>query len=107
MDEKMVEEAVKAAKEAEVAVVFAGLPDAFESEGYDRTHMQMPKSQNHLIEEIVKVQPNVVVVLHNGSPVEMPWISKVKGVLEAYLGGEAVGEAEYRILFGEVNLRDG
>lgn len=103
VDEKMVEEAVKAAKEAEVAVVFAGLPDAFESEGYDRTHMQMPKSQNHLIEEIVKVQPNVVVVLHNGSPVEMPWISKVKGVLEAYLGGEAVGEAEYRILFGEVN----
>lgn len=103
VDEKMVEEAVKAAKEAEVAVVFAGLPDAFESEGYDRAHMQMPKSQNHLIEEIVKVQPNVVVVLHNGSPVEMPWISKVKGVLEAYLGGEAVGEAEYRILFGEVN----
>ena len=103
VDEKMVEEAVKAAKEAEVAVVFAGLPDAFESEGYDRTHMQMPKSQNHLIEEIVKVQPNVVVVLHNGSPVEMPWISKVKGVLEAYLGGGAVGEAEYRILFGEVN----
>ena len=103
VDEKMVAEAVKAAKEAEVAVVFAGLPDAFESEGYDRTHMQMPKSQNYLIEEIAKVQPNVVVVLHNGSPVEMPWISKVKGVLEAYLGGEAVGEAEYRILFGEVN----
>lgn len=103
VDEKMVAEAVKAAKEAEVAVVFAGLPDAFESEGYDRTHMQMPKSQNYLIEEIAKVQPNVVVVLHNGSPVEMPWISKVKGVLEAYLGGEAVGAAEYRILFGEVN----
>ena len=103
VDEKMMVEAVKAAKEADVAVVFAGLPDAFESEGYDRTHMQMPKSQNLLIEEIAKVQPNVVVVLHNGSPVEMPWISKVKGVLEAYLGGEAVGEAEYRILFGEVN----
>lgn len=103
IDEGLVAEAVSAAKEAEVAVIFAGLPDAFESEGYDREHMQMPKSQNYLIEEIAKVQPNVVVVLHNGSPVEMPWLPRVKGVLEAYLGGEAVGEAEYRILFGEVN----
>lgn len=103
IDEELVAKAVVAAKEAEVAVIFAGLPDAFESEGYDRTHMQMPESQNHLIEEVAKVQPNVVVVLHNGSPVEMPWLPRVKGVLEAYLGGEAVGEAEYRILFGEVN----
>lgn len=103
VNEKLVAEAVEAAKAAEVAVIFAGLPDAFESEGYDRVHMQMPKSQNYLIEEIAKVQSNIVVVLHNGSPVEMPWLSKVKGVLEAYLGGEAVGEAEYRILFGEVN----
>lgn len=103
VDEILLAEAVEAAKNAEVAVVFAGLPDAFESEGFDREHMQMPQSQNYLIEEIAKVQPNVVVVLHNGSPVEMPWIAKVKGVLEAYLGGEAVGEAECNILFGEVN----
>lgn len=103
VDEKLMAEAVETAKKADVAVIFAGLPDAFESEGYDRSHMRMPESQNRLIEEIAKVQPNVVVVLHNGSPVEMPWISKVKGVLEAYLGGEAVGEAECRILFGEVN----
>lgn len=103
IDENLVAEAVAAAKDADVAVIFAGLPDAFESEGYDREHMQMPKSQNYLIEEIAKVQPNVVVVLHNGSPVEMPWLPRVKGVLEAYLGGEAVGEAEYRILLGEVN----
>lgn len=103
INEKLEAEAVEAAKAADVAVIFAGLPDAFESEGYDRSHMQMPISQNHLIEEIRKVQPNVVVVLHNGSPVEMPWLADVKGVLEAYLGGEAVGEAEYRILFGEVN----
>ena len=103
INERLEAEAVEAARAADVAVIFAGLPDAFESEGYDRAHMQMPKSQNHLIAEIAKVQPNVVVVLHNGSPVEMPWLSDVKGVLEAYLGGEAVGEAEYRILFGEVN----
>lgn len=99
----LLDEAVQAAKEAEVAVVFAGLPDSFESEGYDRKHMRMPDSQNTLIHEIAKVQPNTIVVLHNGSPVEMPWVDEVKGILEAYLGGEAVGEAEYNILFGNVN----
>ncbi len=99
----LLDEAVQAAKEAEVAVIFAGLPDSFESEGYDRKHMRMPDSQNTLIHEIAKVQPNTIVVLHNGSPVEMPWVDEVKGILEAYLGGEAVGEAEYNILFGNIN----
>ncbi len=99
----LLDEAVRAAKEADTAVIFAGLPDSFESEGYDRKHMRMPDSQNTLIHEIAKVQPNTVVVLHNGSPVEMPWVDEVKGILEAYLGGEAVGEAEYNILFGNVN----
>jgi beta-glucosidase len=103
VDESMMAEAVEAAKNAEVAVIFAGLPDAFESEGYDRTHMRMPDCQNALIEAVCKVQPNVVVVLHNGSPVEMPWIDKVKGVLECYLSGEAVGGAQVDILFGRVN----
>ncbi len=102
-DEALLAEAVEAAKKADVAVVFAGLPDAFESEGFDRSHMSMPACQNQLIEKIAEVQPNVVVVLHNGSAVEMPWISKVKGILEAYLGGQAVGGAEYDILFGRVN----
>ena len=103
IDEVLVAEAVEAAKSAEVAVIFAGLPDAFESEGYDRTHMRMPESQNYLIHEVCKVQPNVVVVLHNGSPVEMPWAEEVSGILEAYLGGQGVGTAEARILFGEAN----
>lgn len=103
IDEALVTEAVKAAKEAEVAVIFAGLPDAFESEGYDRVHMKMPNCQNHLIQEVCNVQPNLVVVLHNGSPVEMPWADEVKGILEAYLGGQAVGAAEAKILFGDAN----
>lgn len=102
-DEQLLAQAVQRAKEADGAVVFAGLPDSFESEGFDRMHMSMPKCQNRIIEEIARVQPNVVVVLHNGAPVEMPWLSKVKGVLEAYLGGQAVGSAEYDILFGKVN----
>ena len=103
VDEALEAEAVKAAKEADVAVVFAGLPDAFESEGYDRTHMHMPECQNHLIQEILKVQKNVVVVLHNGSPIEMPWADDVKGILESYLCGQAVGEAQCALLFGEAN----
>ena len=103
IQQDLVAEAVDAASKAEVAVIFAGLPDLFESEGYDRTHMSLPKSHNHLIGEVLKVQPNTVVVLHNGSPVEMPWIHDVKAVLEVYLGGQAVGEATVEVLFGDVN----
>ena len=103
IDEAMVAEAVEAAKKAKVAVIFAGLPDSFESEGYDRKHMRMPDNQNYLIQEVVKVQPNTVVLLHNGSPVEMPWIDDVKAILECYLGGQAVGTAQVNILFGKVN----
>ena len=99
----MIAEAVEAAKDAKVAVIFAGLPDAYESEGYDRTHMRMPACQNKLIDAVAAVNPNTVVVLHNGSPVEMPWIGKVKAVLEAYLGGQAVGLATVRVLYGDVN----
>ncbi len=103
VDEKLQAQAIHMAAEADVAVIFAGLPDNFESEGYDRKHMDMPKCQNMLIEEICKVQENVIVVLHNGSPVRMPWKDKVKGILEAYLSGEAVGRAEVDILFGKKN----
>lgn len=102
-DEKLLVEAVEAAKKAKAAVIFAGLPDAFESEGFDREHMAMPMCQNELIRQVAEVQPNTVVVLHNGSPVEMPWVGQVKGILEAYLGGQAVGGAVCDILFGKVN----
>ncbi len=101
--EELKREAVRAAKDAEVAVIFAGLPDNFESEGYDRKHMRLPNCQNELIEEICDIQPNTIVVLHNGSPVEMPWIHKVKGLVEAYLGGQAIGEAVVNVLYGKVN----
>ena len=101
--ESMLKDAVSAAQDSDIAVVFAGLPDSFESEGYDRPNMYLPDDHNRLIEAVAAVQPDTVVVLHNGSPVEMPWINKVKGVLEAYLGGQAVGEAVVDILFGDVN----
>lgn len=102
-DEALLKEAVENAKNADAAVIFAGLPDNFESEGYDRKHMRMPDCQNRLIEAVTEVQPNVIVVLHNGAPVEMPWLSKVKAVVEAYLGGQAVGGAVVNILYGRTN----
>lgn len=101
--DEMIAEAVKAAAAARVAVVFAGLPDSYESEGYDRTHMAMPACQNRLIEAVAEANPNTVVVLHNGSPVEMPWLGRVKAVLEAYLGGQAVGIAAVKLLYGDAN----
>lgn len=100
-DEALAKEALQAAKAADKAVIFAGLPDSFESEGYDRTHMRLPECQNRLIREILAVQPEVIVVLHNGSPVEMPWLADVKGLLEAYLGGQAAGSAIADLLFGK------
>ncbi len=103
IDRTLISKAVNAAKKSDVAVIFAGLPDSFESEGYDRRHMRLPDCQNLLIEEVLKVQPNTVVVLHNGSPVEMPWVNEVKGILEVYLGGQNVGTAEYNLLFGKTN----
>lgn len=102
-DETLLKEAVETAKNAEAAVVFAGLPDSFESEGYDRKHLDMPECQNRLIREVAAVQPNTIVVLHNGAPVEMPWINCVKAVAEAYLGGQAVGGAVVNVLYGKVN----
>ena len=99
----MAKEAIEAAKAANKAVIFAGLPESFESEGYDREHMRLPDCQNRLIEEIIRVQPNTAVVLHNGASIELPWLSKVKGILEAYLGGQAVGEATVNLLYGKVN----
>ena len=95
--------AVQAAKDAKVAVIFAGLPDLIESEGYDRKDMKLPACQNKLIEEVIKVQPNTVVVLHNGSPIEVPWADKAAAILEMYLGGQGVGEATDKLLYGEVN----
>ncbi len=103
IDEALMAEAVEQAKAAKAAVIFAGLPDAFESEGFDRGHMRMPNCQNELIARVAAAQPNTIVVLHNGSPVEMPWADQVKGIVEAYLGGQAVGGAQVDILFGKVN----
>ncbi|SCP94841.1 beta-glucosidase family protein [Anaerobium acetethylicum] len=103
VDEALIIEAVSLAKEADVAVIFAGLPELMESEGFDRKDMKMPESHVRLIEAVTKSQPNTAVVLYNGSAIELPWANRVKAILEAYLPGEAAGEATVDILYGKVN----
>ncbi len=91
------------ARGAAKAVVFAGLTDADETEGLYRKTLCLSPRQNQLIESVAAVQPNTIVVLHNGSPVTMPWLDRVKGVLDLYLGGEAVGAAAVNLLYGKAN----
>jgi beta-glucosidase len=102
-DQNLIDEAVALAREADVAVICAGLPDRFEIEGLDREHMELPESHNRLIEAVAEVSSRVVVVLSNGAPVEMPWIDQVEAVLEGYLGGQAGGGAIAEILYGRIN----
>ena len=99
-DEALLAKAVEAARGAEAAVVFAGLPDAFETEGADREHMRLPANQNALIEAVAAVNPHTVVVLHGGAPMELPWLDKVPAVLCMYLAGEQAGAAAVDLLFG-------
>ncbi len=103
LDEALLHEAVEQAKAADIALIFAGLPGAYESEGYDRKHLYMPEGHNRLITEVCQVQPNTIVILHNGGAVAMPWIEGPKAILEAGLGGQAVGGAVVDILSGKVN----
>lgn len=99
-DAALLAEARVAAAAADAAVLFIGLTESIESEGFDRADMKLPPSHAALIEEVLKVQKNVIVVLSNGAPVEMPWIDAVSAVLEGYLGGQAWGGAVADILFG-------
>lgn len=99
----LLKEAVQAAKSAEATVLFVGLPDSYETEGMDRVNNTLPLEQNRLISAVAAVQPHTVVVLHNGSSVEMPWIKEVSAVLELYLAGDGAGEAAVELLFGKVN----
>ena len=102
-DFSLIDEARTVAANADIALVFAGLPLHYESEGIDRTHIDMPASHNRLISEIAKVQKNTVAVLTNGSAVTMPWVKQVNGVLETWLVGQAGAGGIADVIFGKVN----
>ncbi|MCR5663851.1 MAG: beta-glucosidase [Oscillospiraceae bacterium] len=101
-DGKLLKEAVKAAKKAGVPVIFAGLPDTIESEGFDRENLSLPDGVNELIEAVAAVNPHTVVVLIGGSPVELPWFDKVKALLYLGLPGEVGAEAAVDLLYGKL-----
>ena len=101
--DELLSEAAETAKNADVAVVFAGLPDRYESEGFDRDDMKMPQGHIRMIETVANANPNTVVVLMCGCAVECPWADSVKGILYMGLCGEAGGEAVANLLYGKVN----
>ncbi len=96
-------EAVKTAKESDVAIVFAGLSNLYEGGMQDRESLLLPEEQNTLIRSVARANPNTIIVLINGTPVAMPWVEEVPAILEAYYPGQEGGTAIARILFGEVN----
>lgn len=96
-------EAIELAKKNDIVLICVGLTENYESEGMDRTILDISKNQNELINKICEVNENVVIVLSNGSPICMPWINKVKGIITGYLGGEAGASAMVNCLFGDIN----
>lgn len=102
-NEQWLNEALEQAHKHDRIVVFAGLPEAYESEGFDRTHMRLPEGQNHVIKALAQVNPNIIVVLMSGSVVEIPWEDDVKAILYMGLPGQAGAEAILNLLFGKVN----
>jgi beta-glucosidase len=99
----LMERAVQAATEADVALVFIGTGDEWESEGFDRPDMELPGRQVELLEKVAAANPNTVVVLNTGSPISVPWIDKVAAVVEAWFPGQECGNAIADVLFGDVN----
>lgn len=95
--------AVELAKRADQVVIVAGLTNEWEAEGSDRVNMRLPNRQNELIEKVSEVNTNVVVVLNLGSPVEMPWLDRVSGVLQMWYLGQESGNALADVLFGDVS----
>jgi beta-glucosidase len=93
-------DAVEAARDADVAVVFAA---TFESEQRDRASLTLPNDQDQLIRAVSAVNPNTVVVLGAAGPVLMPWLSRVDAVVDSYFGGQEQGNAIASVLFGDVN----
>ncbi|MDJ1137518.1 glycoside hydrolase family 3 C-terminal domain-containing protein [Streptomyces iconiensis] len=98
------EEAVALAARSRTAVVFLGLPEEEESEGFDRTHIEIPDEQTELLEALAEVNERIVVVLTNGGAVRVtPWEQRVPALVEGWLLGQAGGAAIADVLFGEVN----
>lgn len=101
--EEQLRDAEEAARRCDVAIVFAGLPDSYESEGFDRRSMRMPNSHVHLIERVCAANPHTVVVLQGGAPIELPWRNLPAAILLMYLSGCQGGKASSDLITGAAN----
>ena len=103
-NENLKEKALRVAENKDYVIIYAGLPDQVEAEGYDRANIQLPEAQNQLIKELAAVNPNIIVILNNGSAVDLrQWLNKVSAVIEAGLPGQAGALALADIIAGEIN----
>lgn len=100
-DKSLEQEACDRARAADVAILFVGLTEAYETEGRDRAHLKLPPAHDSLVRAVAAVNPRVIVVLSNGAPVELPWHDEVAAILEAGLGGQAGGSALADVLLGD------
>jgi beta-glucosidase len=104
VDWKLIDEAVEMSRKSDVAIIFGGLNHDFDSESFDRQHMRLPYGQETLIREVAKVNPNTVVVIIAGSPLELGGIvNRVPSILWAWFGGMEAGNAVADLLSGKVN----
>jgi beta-glucosidase len=97
-----IQAAVDLAAQSEVAIIVAGLTREWESEGFDREHMRLVGQQDELIARVAAANPNTIVVLNVGSPVEMAWAGDVAAILQSWYGGQEAGNALADVLFGDV-----
>ena len=102
-DFSLIDNATRNIQHDQEVIVFVGLTEELESEGFDRLNMALPRSHDQLIETVLKKTSQVIVILAGGSVVEMPWASKVKAIVNGYLPGEAGGLALVDVITGKVN----
>ncbi|KAL2865314.1 beta-glucosidase H [Aspergillus lucknowensis] len=101
--EQAIQDAVDLAASVDQVVVCVGLSGEWESEGFDRPHMDLPPGSDELVERVLAAQPNAAVVVQSGTPVTMPWVHKTKALLHAWYGGNETGNGIADVLFGDVS----
>jgi beta-glucosidase len=102
-EEDAINEAVDLAKKADATILVIGLNNDWESEGFDRNHMDLPGSTNDLVTQVLAASPQVVIVNQSGTPVTMPWIDQAHTLLHAFYGGDELGNGLADVIFGKVN----
>ena len=99
----LLDEALNIAKEVDEVILLVGTNSDWETEGNDRVNFNLPGEQNTLIEKVLEINPNAIIVLNTGSPVDMPWVNKAKSILQSWYAGQEYGDALFEILTGLVN----